>query len=221
MYDTLLDLPLLQGLGRADLTNILEKVKFHFDKYTPGQPITAQGDKCDKLIFILKGRIRSELTDKENRYALDEFIDAPHVIEPYSLFGMVTNYSSSYYADTDVSCVTIKKEYILTELNKYNIFQLNYLNIISNRAQSLHNRLLHTHVGDTREKRIHFLQQRCLNPSGEKYLHIRMEDFAILIDDTRLNVSRALNNLQDRGLVALSRGEIHIPDLEKLSKYKV
>ena len=221
MYDTLLELPLLQGLGRADLTNILEKVKFHFDKYAPGSPIVKQDDKCDKLIFILKGRIRSELNDQENRYVLDEFFDAPHVLEPYSLFGMTTNYSVSYYADADVSSVTIKKDYILTELSKYSIFQLNYLNILSNRAQSLLQKLRKVHAGDTREKIINFLLLRCLNPSGEKYLHIRMEDFAILIDDTRLNVSRALNNLQDRGLITLSRGEIHIHDLEKLSKYRI
>lgn len=221
MYDTLLELPLLQGLGRTDLTAILEKVKFHFDKYAPGSPIVGQGDKCDKLIFILKGRIRSELIDQKKRYTLDEFINGPHVIEPYSLFGMTTNYTVSYYADTEVSSVTINKEYILTELSKYKIFQLNYLNIISNYAQSLQHKLLNAHLGDTREKIINFLQMRCLNQSGEKYLHIRMEDFAIMIDDTRINVSRALNNLQDRGLVTLSRGEIYIPDLEKLSKYKL
>ena len=33
MYDTLLQLPLFQGLGKNDITEILSKVKFHFKKY--------------------------------------------------------------------------------------------------------------------------------------------------------------------------------------------
>ena len=36
MYDTLLQLPLFQGLGKNDITEILDKVKFHFKKYEPG-----------------------------------------------------------------------------------------------------------------------------------------------------------------------------------------
>ena len=36
------------------------------------------------------------------------------------------------------------------------------------------------------------------------------------INESRLNVSKALNALQDQGLIILSRGHIDIPQLEKL-----
>ena len=39
MYDTLLLLPLFQGISERDFTKILEKVKFHFEKYAAGQYI--------------------------------------------------------------------------------------------------------------------------------------------------------------------------------------
>jgi CRP-like cAMP-binding protein len=51
---------------------------------------------------------------------------------------------------------------------------------------------------------------------GEKRLHIKMEDLALLIDESRLNVSRELNAMQREGLVTLGRKEITIPDLKKL-----
>ena len=43
-----------------------------------------------------------------------------------------------------------------------------------------------------------------------------MEDLARIVNDTRLNVSHALNAMQDNGLVELHRGEIIIPRLEDL-----
>ena len=37
MYDTLLQLPLFQGLAHEDFTNILGKVKLHFTKHKAGE----------------------------------------------------------------------------------------------------------------------------------------------------------------------------------------
>ena len=86
MYDKLLLLPLFQGLCKEDFTNILEKVKLHFQKYPTGHYIARQDDACNSLAFVLQGKVLSESTDKTHHYTLYETLDAPHVIEPYSLW---------------------------------------------------------------------------------------------------------------------------------------
>ena len=43
MFDTLLQLPLFQGLAQEDFTRILEKVKLHFTKYKPGELLLKEG----------------------------------------------------------------------------------------------------------------------------------------------------------------------------------
>ena len=43
-----------------------------------------------------------------------------------------------------------------------------------------------------------------------------MEQLAVEVSDTRLNVSRTLNSMQQRGLIELHRGRIVIPMLERL-----
>ena len=48
-----------------------------------------------------------------------------------------------------------------------------------------------------------------------------MEDWANLIDVTRINLSRLLNELQDKGLIQLKRRECFIPDFEKLTNYLI
>ena len=57
---------------------------------------------------------------------------------------------------------------------------------------------------------------RCATPQGEKKLSIRMEDLGALIGETRVNVSKELNNLCQKKLVQLTRKNILIPALEKL-----
>jgi CRP-like cAMP-binding protein len=45
-----------------------------------------------------------------------------------------------------------------------------------------------------------------------------MEDLAVLINETRINVSKLLNELHDKGIILLRRKEITIPALENLLK---
>ena len=57
MFDTLLQLPLFQGLAYEDLTSILGKVKLHFTKHKAGEIILEANSPCDRLLFILKGEV--------------------------------------------------------------------------------------------------------------------------------------------------------------------
>lgn len=45
MFDTLLQLPLFQGLAQEDFTRILEKVKLYFTKYKPGELLLKEGGR--------------------------------------------------------------------------------------------------------------------------------------------------------------------------------
>ena len=220
MYDTLLQLPLFQGICQSDFTNIIGKVKFHFSRHKAGEKIVSKGDNCTNLIFLLKGELMSEATNKENSYTYCELYNAPNVIEPYSLFGMNTQYMASYVTQTDANLVTISKNFVMSELNKYDIFRLNYLNIISNRSQVLYDRLWNLTSEDTDAKIINFLISHSEKLNGQKILKIKMDDFAKILGDTRLTISKALNEMQEKELVVLHRKEIEIPELENLVSYK-
>ena len=220
MYDTLLQLPLFQGICQSDFTNIIGKVKLHFSRHKPGERIVNKGDTCNELIFILKGELMSEASNNDNTYTYCEFYNAPNVIEPYSLFGMNTNYVATYTTQTDTDLVTISKSFVLSELNKYEIFRLNYLNIISNRSQVLYDRLWNLIAEDSDTRIVNFILSHSEKLSGKKILKIKMDDFAKILGDTRLTISKALNEMQEKGLVILHRKEIEIPEVEKLVNYK-
>ena len=218
MYEALLQLPLFQGLCTDDFTCIIEKVKFHFRSYSGNEIIMNQGEVCNQLAFLLEGNLLSRRTDDKHGFRLIETISAPAIIEPYSLFGMYPYYESTYQAQEEVKLLVIDKSYILSELSNYEIFRLNYLNLLSNRAQVNQRKLWNTHIGSLDEKLANFFLVRCLKPEGAKTLQIGMEELAGLINETRINVSRKLNELREKGVIQLKRKEILIPEMADFLK---
>lgn len=219
MYDNLLQLPLFQGLSKNDMTTIIEKVKLHFLTYKKGETILQQGDPCDQLCFLLNGVVMVQTKDAHHDFSLSEILKEPYIIEPQSVFGMHTQYTATYLAHTPVNVMTIDKSFIFSELCKHEIFRINYLNILSNRTQVMYQKLWNTHIGTIDEKFVNFIGLRCQFPDGEKRLTVTMEDLANLINETRINLSRLLNDLQAKELVQLKRKEIFIPRFELLAAH--
>lgn len=219
MYDNLLLLPLFQGLSKNDLTAIIEKSKFHFLKLQEGETFIHQGENCQQLCFLLSGQMTVQTEDPEHAFTLKEVIEGPYIIEPQSMLGMNTCYTATYGAHTPISILSIDKYYISSVLSRFEIFQLNYLNLLSNRNQLIQQKLWCTHIGPLEEKFMNFIGLRSQKPTGEKTLYATMEAIAFLIDETRINLSRLLNELQKRGLVQLKRKEIYIPQFEKMTEY--
>lgn len=219
MYDNLLLLPLFQGLSKNDLTTIIEKVKLHFLTFQEGEVIIQQGTPCHQLCFLLSGEVTAQTKDEAHAFSLSEMLKEPYIIEPQSLFGMHPCYTATYLANTQVHVLTIDKSFIFSELNNHEIFRLNYLNILSNRNQIAYQKLWNTHIGTIREKFVNFIALRCQFQDGEKVLYTTMDDLSKLINETRINLSRLLNDLQDKELVQLKRKAIFIPRFEKLIEH--
>lgn len=216
MFDTLLQLPLFQGLAQEDFTNILGKVKLSFTKHKAGETIAEAGDTCSQLIFVLKGEVCAHTSSADTSYSFIEGFRAPYVIEPQALFGMNTTYVSTYAAQTETHTVSVSKAFVMNELFRYDIFRLNYMNIISNRVQSLNNRLWMENTENLEQRIACFILTHIERQAGAKILKIKMETLAQVVNDTRTRVSKALNSMQKRGVLELHRGEIVIPDAAKL-----
>lgn len=219
MFRRLLQLPLFQGMGEEALLQILEKTKMSFSTHPAGEIIARAGMQCEGLLFVLGGTLCSVTVQEEQEFVLEEEIETPSLIEPFSLFGKKTTFTATYKAQTDVQLLSIEKSYIVSYLNTYEIFQINYLNTLSNRAQQLHARLWDTYSADITQKIVHFLALRSNGYMGRKVLHIKMKQLAKLIHETRINVSNVLNHLETLHLLELSRKTIIIPDMQALIHY--
>ena len=216
MYDTLLSLPLFQGMSQADFNSLLQKIRLDFVRYEEGATIISAGERCKSFAFLINGTVESSREGMEGNLSFMEQIDAPFLIEPYSMFGRAGNYQRTYTAVTPCSFLMVDKQYIYTELGKYNICRMNLLNILSGRVQQLDSNVWKLEASDLRGRIIRFIRSLSDTQNGTKKLIVKMNDLALLMDATRLNVSRELNALEAAGLISLRRKEIFIPALENL-----
>ena len=216
MYENLLCLPYFQGMSKDNITAILDKIKLEYHNHGDKETLCQKGDECNSFILITKGEIISHAEAPDGTYSIEEEHNAPYALEPYSIFGYNTSYNRSYSAKGSCTTLTIEKGYFFSEFTKQDIFTLNFMNLISRKVQLLNEAIWRYTPTSIEGRIIAFIAKRCETAYGAKKVNIKMERLATLLCETRLNISRALNNLQSSGLIVLSRKEIYIPEFEKL-----
>ena len=148
--------------------------------------------------------------------ASPETVNAPAIIDPERLFGLTQHFSRTYTARTTCRFVNLTKAEVLRLASHHDIFMLNLLNIVSTHTQRLGRQPWRTQQLTIRQKIARFVEQRALRPAGEIWLYVTMQTLATAIGESRLNLSRQLNALQQQGVLQLHRAHIYIPALEKL-----
>jgi CRP-like cAMP-binding protein len=217
MYRRLLLLPIFNGLTTEELTQIISQIHLDFRQYGDGEAIVCQDDRCDRILYVLNGKIRSEYADPESRFIVTEVIDKPFVVEPYNLFGMSQRYEHSYVTIEPSDTVTINKRDFNNIMLNYHIVKTNILNMFCAKIQRLTKMTRECEPESVEKKIVRFLQCHTLNGKGYKTLQIRMEDLASLIKETRLNVSFALRNMNQQGYILQPhRSTIVVPDMQML-----
>ena len=131
------------------------------------------------------------------------------------MFGISPFHRCTYHAKGDCDILTINKQYLFSEFSKYNIFLMNLLNLLSQRAQQKNSQIWNQRPMTLPDKIIEFIAIRAEQQEGSKTLMIKMEDLAAQLGETRINISRTLNLFQQKGIVELTRKEIHIPSFKK------
>lgn len=217
MYNSLLQIPLFQGISTTDLTEILEKVKIHFKKVSKGETFIREGEKCENIVFVINGSIESIFTGKNSKLIFKEKYLNTQIIEPYSLFGVQTQYTKSYCALTETDLVYIEKKYFLPQFRQYDIFNINILNLLCSRIQASNNKILLCNAYTPEEKILELFAKLSDFRSGEKVMQIKMEDLAKLIGETRLTTSKALNAMRDKNILSLKRKEIVLNEARNIT----
>lgn len=216
IYAQLQQCQLFQGMSQGELLQMAGNTRFGFQKVLPGVTLLEEGDDCRQLFFLVRGQIAVTTRSDDHSYHLSEWLQAPWLIQPEALFGV--NPRNTYSVRTMAECqfITLSKDEVLRLQDDFLTFRLNLLNLLASQGQR-RGRVPWRRSPRTLEERfVRFVVDRVVYPAGHKELYILMKQLAVELVDTRLNVSRMLNSMQQRGLIELSRGRIDIPMLEQM-----
>lgn len=216
IYDQLLRFTLFQGMSHADLMEVVGHTKLGFAKLAAGKRLVKDGDNCTSLIFLTHGTLQCETQSDDHTFRMVEHLSAPYLVQPEHLFGLSLRYSSTFKAETPCNILTIDKEEVLLLLETQLVFRLNLINILAADCQRQRHHVWRPAPQTLRERLVRYFFVRCLYPAGSKTCYVLMRQIAAALNDNRINISQALNQMQDDGLITLHRGRIEIPSLEKL-----
>jgi CRP-like cAMP-binding protein len=216
LYDHLLSFRLFQGLSRAELLQLAGNTKFGFMKHDGGTVVVKEGTVCQQLLFLISGSLELTTRSDDGGYMLSEQLAAPCMLQPEALFGLQPRFTGTWRTMGSCHFITLSKDEVMRLLDSFLIIRLNLLNIVSTLAQKRASVQWRRAPQSLRERFIRFLLSRCTWPAGPKELHILMTRLADELGDSRLDISRMLNQLQTEGMLTLHRGRISIPSLEKL-----
>lgn len=216
IFDKLTALPLFLGMNRDEISQAVGLAKFGFHKYDKGQVIVKEGEQCNQLRILTDGTITAHISAADHGYTIMEELIAPYLLEPDYLFGLSQRHAHTFVAASPCNFVTLDKNEVLKLTEEYIIFHLNLLNIISAQSQKTCTQLFHTPSHTLEGRIVRFVAHRCLRMAGPKTVSIKMKRLAEELNDSRLDISKALNTLQDQQLIELHRGFFRIPSFERL-----
>jgi len=216
IYDQLLQFTLFQGMSRADLMEVVTHTKFGFSKLAAGKYMVREGDDCTHLYFLTNGTMECETVSDDHQCRVVEQLSAPYIMQPERLFGLSQRYTSTFRSTSPCNLISLDKQEVMLLLESQLVFRLNMLNLLAAETHRLSHRAWRSAPQNLRERIVRFFFSRCHYPAGAKTFYILMNQMAQELNDSRLDISRALNQMQEDCLLTLHRGRIEIPMLEQL-----
>jgi CRP-like cAMP-binding protein len=192
------------------------QTKFGFQKLEAGKTVVREGDSCEQLFFLINGSLSVTTVSDDRRYSVVEQLSAPWLLQPEALFGAHPQYACSVVTLTESNFITLSKDEVLRLFDDFLIIRLNLLNLLATLSQRRGRWPWRKAPADLRQRIVRFFLDHSIYPAGSKKFRVLMMQVAQEVGDSRLDVSRMLNAMQNEGLLSLHRGIIEIPSLERL-----
>ncbi len=210
MYDILMRLPLFHGVTREKISEILEKTKFHFLKYMPGQTVIEAGEQCTHIRFIINGNIRLTISNNDGRFKVSQTLTAPDVISPEFLFGRTTTYPCSAVAINSCGILQISKNDYMNILKTDSIFMFNFLNILSMNAQKSTDGILALTSGSLEQRIAFWISALTQRDGTDIVLSCKQRDLYTLFGVQRTSFLATLDQMKKHGIIDYDQNEIRV-----------
>jgi len=217
MYEILTQCPLFQGLPAGKIEELLSGREFSTEDFADSALVASRDTAYSGLMIILKGEVRGEVEDRRGKRFLIDRILAPQLIAPAFLFGGYNRLPIDVVADGPVTILTLHRG-LLFELMQENVIVMsNFIDIISDRANTLTRKIYFLSFRTVREKMLNYLLDQSRLNKGD----VDVSDLNALseyFDAPRSSVVTVLNELEKHGVIAYDRGIVTVLDKKLLER---
>lgn len=207
---------LFKGFKDSQIEEILNSKFCNILNIKKNAYVFQQEDNPTSMFVLISGSVQVEKTDVNGKRTIVNIF-----AEDGTVFGEVYLYLSDHPYDygclarKDSTVLSIDKEFFQGESFEQKKIVQNMLEILSEKAFHLNQKLLIMGSFTLRQKISNYLLQK-VNQSKEVKLSYNREELADYLGTTRPSLSRELGNMERDGLLKLNKNSIEILDLEEL-----
>lgn len=218
-YKAISQIPLFRSLEQTELERILSELKITETLFNKGDILASQDEPCNRLILLLTGSVKAEMSDPSGKVVKVEDITAPNPLAILFLFGQSNRFPVQATAREQVTALVIPRPIVLKMLGMNQTVLKNYLDVSSDFATRLSRKLHLISFRTIRQKMaVYLLELSQAAACDTLKLDKTKSDLAEYFGVTRPSLERELTRMQQDGLIAASKREITIKDKSALSQ---
>lgn len=210
-------IPLFYSIRENEIERIFSELKIKETHFRKGEILAFQEEVCNRLILLLSGSVKGEMTDPSGKVVKVEDIYAPNPLAILFLFGQENRFPVQATAREDTTALVIPKQSVLKMLSMNETLLKNYLDISANFAGRLSKKLHFMSFRTIRQKlAMYILNISKLSDSDVIELDKTKTALAEYFGVSRQSLEREFTNMQNDGLIETDKKKIYIKDRNSL-----
>lgn len=210
--------PIMRGVPADELLRLFENLQFQIKSYRKDEIMAIQGDEVKRLMILLEGSARGEMTDSEGRTVKIEDVAAPRPLAGAFIFGQENRYPVDVFANEPVKALIIYRDEFMKLLGLNQTIMMNYLSLVSSKAQFLSRKIKFLTFKTIREKLANYLVSIGVRQNEVKEIPVSQQDLADLFGVARPSVARGLADLEKEGVIEIRNRRVKVLDMKALLK---
>ncbi len=216
-------IPLFRSVPKAELERLFAELKItetafkKGDTFRKGEILAMQNEPVNRLIILLTGSVKAEMTDASGRIAKVEDIEAPSPLAILFLFGSENRFPVQAIAREDVTAVVIPRQSVLRMLSINEAILKNYLDISADFATRLSRKLNMMSLSTIRQKLAAYLLDLAKKQGTDTVTLDRPKSaMAEYFGVARPSLERELTRMREEGIIAAQKKSITIQNKQEL-----
>ena len=208
-----------KGFEEDQIKDILESTHYNISHYSKNTTINSSGEDVTCLMIITKGIVRTEMLDSSGKTFRMEDIYTSEVVAPGFLYGEHAKFPVNVVSNCDTSIMYIPKKSFERLLANHPKLMVNYMDIISTKAQFLAKKIKNVFLQPIEGKIANYLITRMNATNSLKFEMDKSQTWmAERFNVARPSVARVFSALKQKGIIELKGRKVTILDKEYLRK---
>lgn len=216
MFEVLKVSPLFRGLDVEEIisliNNTLHKIKHFSDK----EVLAYSNESVEKAMILLEGKLQGEMIDYAGNSLKIEEIEPPKMVAAAFLYGPQSIFPVNLSALSEGKMLVFSKKDFTQMLSAEQRVLINYLNIISGKAQFLSEKITFLSFKTIKEKIAYYLFHNLKSGSQVVIMNQSQKGLAEILGVARPSLARTISEMEAGQIIRWERNQVMILNLKSL-----